>query len=87
MAGGRRSRVLPVGAAFYTWDYGVKKGNIQILGVASYSAPVLSTLVLIVAGFCRTILAHFDRLPAGDRRGADRRVGIAVVQEAAGLRT
>ncbi|WP_137153919.1 EamA family transporter [Rhizobium sp. FKL33] len=43
--------LLPVGAAFYTWDYGVKKGNIQILGVASYSAPVLSTLVLIVAGF------------------------------------
>jgi drug/metabolite transporter (DMT)-like permease len=43
--------LLPVGAAFYTWDYGVKKGNIQILGVASYSAPVLSTLILIVAGF------------------------------------
>ncbi len=42
--------LLPVGAAFYVWDYGVKHGNIQILGTASYAAPLLSTLVLIVAG-------------------------------------
>jgi len=42
---------LPVGAAFYAWDHGVKNGNIQILGVASYAAPVLSTLVLIAFGF------------------------------------
>jgi drug/metabolite transporter (DMT)-like permease len=41
----------PVGLAFYVWDVGVKRGNIQILGVASYAAPVLSTLVLIAAGF------------------------------------
>lgn len=41
----------PVGAAFYAWDYGVKRGNIQVLGAASYSAPLLSTLVLIAAGF------------------------------------
>jgi len=40
----------PVGAAFYTWDIGTKKGNIQILGVLSYAAPLLSTLVLIMAG-------------------------------------
>ena len=43
--------LLPVGAAFYAWDYGVKHGNIQILGVASYAAPVLSTLVLIATGY------------------------------------
>jgi drug/metabolite transporter (DMT)-like permease len=42
--------LLPVGAAFYTWDYGVKRGNIQVLGAASYAAPLLSTLVLIAAG-------------------------------------
>lgn len=42
--------LLPVGAAFYAWDYGVKRGNIQVLGAASYAAPLLSTLVLIVAG-------------------------------------
>lgn len=43
--------LLPVGAAFYAWDYGVKNGDIQILGAASYAAPLLSTLVLIVFGF------------------------------------
>lgn len=40
----------PVGLAFYVWDVGVKQGDIQLLGVASYGAPLLSTLVLIVAG-------------------------------------
>lgn len=40
----------PVGLAFYVWDIGVKHGNIQLLGVASYAAPLLSTLVLIGAG-------------------------------------
>lgn len=42
--------LLPVGAAFYAWDFGIKRGNIQVLGAASYAAPLLSTLVLIVAG-------------------------------------
>ncbi len=40
----------PVGLAFYVWDIGVKHGNIQLLGVASYAAPLLSTFVLIAAG-------------------------------------
>ena len=43
--------LLPVGAAFYAWDYGVKNGDIQILGAASYAAPLLSTFVLILTGF------------------------------------
>ena len=43
--------LLPVGAAFYAWDHGVKNGDIQILGAASYAAPLLSTLILIVSGF------------------------------------
>lgn len=42
--------LMPVGAAFYAWDHGVKRGNIQVLGAASYAAPLLSTLVLIAAG-------------------------------------
>jgi drug/metabolite transporter (DMT)-like permease len=41
--------LMPVGAAFYAWDHGVKRGNIQVLGAASYAAPLLSTLVLIAA--------------------------------------
>jgi drug/metabolite transporter (DMT)-like permease len=40
----------PVGAAFFTWDVGMKKGDIQLLGVASYAAPLLSTLALIAGG-------------------------------------
>ncbi|MCU0902934.1 MAG: EamA family transporter [Tabrizicola sp.] len=40
----------PVGAAFFTWDVGMKRGDIQILGVASYAAPLLSTLALVAAG-------------------------------------
>ncbi|MFZ0100458.1 MAG: EamA family transporter [Gemmobacter sp.] len=40
----------PVGIAFFTWDIGMKKGDIQILGVASYAAPLLSTLALVAAG-------------------------------------
>ena len=40
----------PVGLAFYTWDIGVKRGDIQMLGTASYAAPVLSTLALVLAG-------------------------------------
>lgn len=40
----------PVGLAFYTWDIGVKRGDIQLLGTASYAAPLLSTLVLVSFG-------------------------------------
>ncbi len=40
----------PVGVAFYVWDVGMKQGNIQLLGVASYAAPLLSTLILILFG-------------------------------------
>jgi drug/metabolite transporter (DMT)-like permease len=40
----------PVGLAFFTWDVGVKRGDIQMLGTASYAAPLFSTLILVVAG-------------------------------------
>jgi len=40
----------PVGLAFYVWDIGVKRGDIQLLGTASYAAPLLSTLALVGAG-------------------------------------
>lgn len=41
----------PVGAAFYLWDIGCKRGDVRLLGVAAYAAPVLSTLILVVAGY------------------------------------
>ncbi len=40
----------PVGLAFYVWDVGMKRGDIQLLGVLSYAAPLLSTLALVAAG-------------------------------------
>jgi drug/metabolite transporter (DMT)-like permease len=42
--------VGPVGAAFFFWDYGTKHGRIAVLGASSYMAPLLSTLVLVLAG-------------------------------------
>jgi drug/metabolite transporter (DMT)-like permease len=43
----------PVGAAFYTWDIGMKRGDIRVLGAASYATPLLSTSFLILAGFAK----------------------------------
>lgn len=45
--------VGPVGAAFFTWDIGMKRGDIQLLGVVSYAAPLLSTLALVMAGIAQ----------------------------------
>ncbi|MBP0016807.1 MAG: EamA family transporter [Cyanobacteria bacterium SBLK] len=65
----------PVGLAFFTWDYGVKQGNIKILAALSYSVPLFSTVLLIVFGlaepsisvifaclliFCGAVLAAKD---------------------------
>jgi len=43
----------PVGAAFYFWDYGVKHGDIRVLGAAAYAIPLLSTLSLVVFGIAK----------------------------------
>lgn len=40
----------PLGAAFFVWDHGTKRGDLQVLGVLAYAAPLLSTLLLIAAG-------------------------------------
>lgn len=47
----------PVGAAFYVWDIGMKRGDIRVLGAASYAAPVLSTLFLVLAGYAQATLS------------------------------
>ena len=57
--------VGPVGAAFFVWDIGMKRGDIRVLGAASYATPLLSTGV-----------SDSRRLCAADRddcdcRGAD----------------
>jgi drug/metabolite transporter (DMT)-like permease len=40
----------PVGAAFWLWDHGTKRGDIALLGSLSYLAPLLSTLLLVISG-------------------------------------
>jgi drug/metabolite transporter (DMT)-like permease len=40
----------PVGAAFFAWDHASKHGNLAVLGALSYLAPLISTLLLILAG-------------------------------------
>lgn len=41
----------PMGAAFFLWDHGVKKGDLQTLGALSYLTPALSTAALTLGGF------------------------------------
>lgn len=45
--------LLPTGLAFYVWDIGMKHGDIQALGALSYATPILSTGLLIAAGFAK----------------------------------
>jgi drug/metabolite transporter (DMT)-like permease len=40
-----------IGLAFICWDVGMKKGDVALLGVASYAASVLATLILVIAGY------------------------------------
>ncbi|TDQ81049.1 EamA domain-containing membrane protein RarD [Dongia mobilis] len=47
----------PVGAAFFVWDYGVKKGDIKALGAISYASPLISTLLLIATGKASATMA------------------------------
>jgi drug/metabolite transporter (DMT)-like permease len=43
--------VGPVGAAFFLWDVGMKRGDPRLLGTLAYVTPVASTLLLCAAGF------------------------------------
>lgn len=47
----------PVGLAFFVWDIGVKRGNIQLLGTLAYAAPFLSTLALVWADMAQPSLS------------------------------
>lgn len=40
----------PVGVAFFVWDYGMKQGDIKLIGSLSYATPLLSTLMLVIFG-------------------------------------
>jgi drug/metabolite transporter (DMT)-like permease len=40
----------PLGAAYFTWDAAMKKGDPRIIGSLSYLTPLTSTLVLVALG-------------------------------------
>ena len=43
----------PVGAAFFLWDVGMKKGDVPLLGVLSYASPIISTALLVALGYAQ----------------------------------
>ena len=40
----------PMGLAFYTWDGAMKRGDPRVIGALAYLTPLLSTLLLVLAG-------------------------------------
>ena len=40
----------PMGAAFFLWDAGMKRGDPRLLGTLAYATPVASTLLLVAIG-------------------------------------
>ncbi|MGN6581938.1 MAG: aromatic amino acid exporter YddG [Bordetella sp.] len=42
--------VGPTGLAFLAWDHATKRGNVPLLGALSYFAPLMSILLLVMAG-------------------------------------
>jgi drug/metabolite transporter (DMT)-like permease len=58
----------PVGAAFFLWDLGMKRGDPRLLGTLAYATPVASTLLLCAAGlvpFGAPVLAAAALVAAG----------------------
>lgn len=58
----------PVGAAFFLWDVGMKRGDPRLLGTLAYATPVASTLILCAAGlapFTGATLAAAGLVAAG----------------------
>jgi drug/metabolite transporter (DMT)-like permease len=39
----------PLGGAFYLWDYALKHGSAQRVGLISFTTPLLSTLFLLLS--------------------------------------
>lgn len=40
----------PAGGVFFVWDYGVKHGDIRVLGGLAYTTPLMSTALLVLFG-------------------------------------
>ena len=58
----------PIGAAFWLWDVGMKRGDPRLLGTLAYVTPVVSTLLLGAAGYAvltTTVLVSAALVAAG----------------------
>ena len=42
--------LLPIGLALYLWDHGIKRGDLQALGVFSYVEPFLGVVLVVMLG-------------------------------------
>ncbi|WP_281930212.1 DMT family transporter [Roseibium album] len=40
----------PAGGAFFLWDFGMRRGHAALLSIMGYSAPVLSTVLMLMLG-------------------------------------
>ncbi|WP_256369236.1 DMT family transporter [Ruegeria sp. HKCCA6837] len=40
----------PAGGAFFLWDLGMRHGHVALLGIMGYSAPVFSTVLMLLLG-------------------------------------
>jgi hypothetical protein len=58
-----------------------RTGDIQVLGVASYTAPLLSTLILILFGYGEASIRHSGGVFADYRRRVPGRRGPAARKE------
>jgi drug/metabolite transporter (DMT)-like permease len=47
----------PAGAAFFLWDFAMKRGDPRLLGALAYATPVASTIILGLAGFASLSLS------------------------------
>ncbi|MCG7530480.1 EamA family transporter [Psychrobium sp. MM17-31] len=43
----------PVGGAFYCWEFGLKRGNSSLIASLSFSAPLISALLLASFGYAQ----------------------------------
>lgn len=44
---------LVSGISYFMWDYGVKKGNIKLLGILTYGNPIISSVLLVIFGYAK----------------------------------
>lgn len=49
--------IMPMGLAFYSWDHGVKHGDVRVLGALSYLGPMIGSVLLVAFGYAELTTA------------------------------